>query len=121
MATVITILKILLGIVFIPIGIMKLSQPIVKLNETLGWINDFSTLFVRVLGSIELVIGLMMIVPLIVKSIPNSMSAYGALSIVIIMLGACVVHFNRNEFPMIISNLVILAMAGFIAFKHFYN
>jgi hypothetical protein len=35
------------------------------------------------------------------------------------MLGAAVTHARRNEYPMIIGNLVLLGLAAFVAWGRF--
>lgn len=119
MNIVIIILKIILALLFSGVGIMKLSQPIKKLGESLPWVNDFSHLFVRALGGIELGIGLLLVLPLLIKSIPQSFSVYAAIAVVCIMLGASFVHFQRGEYPMIGMNIVLLIMGAFIAYQYF--
>ena len=119
MNIVITILKVVLALLFSVVGIMKLSQPIEKLAESLPWVNDFSHLFVRVLGGIELAIGILLVIPLLIKSIPQSVSAYAALTIVLIMIGAGIIHFQRGEYAMIGMNIVLLIIGGFIAYQYF--
>ncbi|MGL4632029.1 MAG: DoxX family protein [Leadbetterella sp.] len=101
----------LLSIIFTMVGIMKLFMPVSKLSENMKWVNDFPTSFIRGLGLIELVIGLLILLPRIIKSIPSSGTIYLAYSIIIIMLGAIVLHIKRAEYTMIVSPLVFIILS----------
>ncbi|MBV6647636.1 MAG: DoxX family protein [Cyclobacteriaceae bacterium] len=111
------IAQILLSVIFTLVGFMKVSQPILKLSKNMGWVNDFPTLFVRGLGFLEIIIGLLILLPRLIKTLPMSLMTYGGYAIVIIMVGAVGVHIKRGEFSTVIMNLIILGLTAFVLYK----
>jgi len=59
----------------------------------------------------------MLILPKFVKSFPNIISIYSGYTLAVIMVGAMVVHFSRNETPMIIMNLIILGLIILVTYQ----
>ncbi|MEM7549296.1 MAG: DoxX family protein [Bacteroidota bacterium] len=108
------IAQILLALIFTSIGAMKLSQPIIKLSENMGWVADFPSLFVRALGLFELVVGLLTILPRMIKILPVNLTIYCSYAIVVVMVGAIGVHIKRGEFSFLVMNILILGMAAFV-------
>ncbi len=106
----------LLSIIFTMVGLMKLFMPVSKLSENMKWVNDFPTLFVRSLGLAELVIGLLILLPRINKSIPFSFTIYSAYAIIIIMIGATALHIRRSEYVMTVSPLVFIILAFLVIY-----
>ncbi|MEO1050759.1 MAG: DoxX family protein [Bacteroidota bacterium] len=111
------IAQILMALIFTSIGAMKISQPIAKLSENMGWVTDFPTLFVRALGSFELAIGLLIVLPRIIKALPMNLMTYSGYAIITIMVGAIGVHIKRGEFNFVVMNAIILGLAAFILYK----
>ena len=99
-------------------GVMKLTQPREKLVTNMGWVNDFPQSFVKFIGGMEALGGLGLILPSLTGILPI-LTPLAASGLVIIMLGAAFTHFRRNEPPMIVINLVLLAIALFIAYGRF--
>lgn len=44
-----------------------------------------------------------------------------AAGLVLIMIGAIIFHIPRKEYPNIVFNLVLLALAAFVAYEHFIS
>ncbi|MCG8388498.1 MAG: DoxX family protein [Cytophagales bacterium] len=106
--------QILLAIIFTLVGVIKMTQPMDKLSVNMAWVSDFPVLFVRVLGLFELLLGLLILLPRLVKPIPNLLAVYAGYVIVTIMIGAVIVHFKRGEHSFIVMNMIIIAMAVMI-------
>lgn len=118
MNTALWIAQILLGLMFGMAGVMKLTQPREKLVTMLGWVNDFSQPVVKLIGALEALAGVGLILPSLTGILPI-LTPLAASGLVIIMLGAAYTHLRRGEQPMIIINLVLLAIALFIAYGRF--
>lgn len=118
MNTALLIAQILLGLMFGMAGVMKLTQPREKLVTMLGWVNDFSQPVVKLIGALEALAGVGLILPSLTGILPI-LTPLAASGLVIIMLGAAYTHLRRGEQPMIIINLVLLAIALFIAYGRF--
>ena len=86
------IAQLLLALIFTSVGIMKISQPVTRLTENMGWVSDFPALFVRILGFVEIALGLFIILPKFLKAIPSSFTTYAGYGILMIMVGAIAIN-----------------------------
>lgn len=112
------IVQALLALMFGMAGLMKLSQPKEKLAGNLAWVEDFSPGTVRLIGALELLAALGLVLPLLTGVLP-SLTAWAAVGLVAIMIGAAVTHARRKEPQAIGFNVVLLALAAFVAFGRF--
>jgi hypothetical protein len=77
-----------------------------------GWVEDFSSGTVRFVGFTEMMGGLAIIL-LAVLDVPRRLVlTAGTAGLIIVMLGAAVVHARRREPGMIVLNLALLALAA---------
>ena len=104
----------LLAVMFIMAGIMKASQPIEALAESLPWVTEVSSGLVRFIGISELLGGLGLLLPYIFRLKPF-LTVWAALGLAAVMVLAAVFHASRGEFSAIGINTVIMAIALFIA------
>jgi uncharacterized membrane protein YphA (DoxX/SURF4 family) len=101
------IVAIVLAVAFAGSGLMKLFVPKDKLvNSGQGWAQDFSATSLRLIGFIG-VLGATVLVPL------------AATGLVLVMVGAAIVHGRRNEIPNIEVNVALLALAIFVVWGRF--
>lgn len=107
----------LLALVNLAAGAVKLSQSKEKLSGQMAWVNDFSPTQVRLIGAAELLGGIGVIVPVLTGILPI-LTPIAATGIAILQIGAIVVHLRRGE-RTIIPNIVILALAVFVAVTRF--
>lgn len=118
MNTVVWIAQILLALAFGMAGVMKATQPKEKLAANMGWVNDFSQNAVRGIGTVEMLGAIGLILPALTNIFPI-LTPIAAVGLVLVMGGAIFTHFRRKEYPMIAINLVLLAIAAFIAYGRF--
>ncbi len=118
MNTAIWIVQILLGLAFGMAGFMKLTQPKEKLATNMGWVNDFVANTVKIIGGLELLAAIGLILPALTGILPI-LTPIAAVGLILTMLGASLIHFRRGEMPMIAINLVLLALAAFVAYGRF--
>ena len=108
-----------LAAAFLAAGLMKLAQPREKLVESgMGWAGDFSPGVVKAIGALEVLGALGLILPA-VFDIATVLVPLAAVGLALIMAGAIVVHARRKETPMVVTNLVLLALAAFVAWGRF--
>jgi uncharacterized membrane protein YphA (DoxX/SURF4 family) len=108
-----------LALAFLASGLMKLAQPKQKLAASgMGWVNDFSDGTVKAIGALEVLAALGLILPA-VFDIATVLVPLAAVGLVLIMIGAIVVHARRKETPMVAINVVLLALAAFVAWGRF--
>jgi DoxX-like family len=100
-------------------GLMKLLVPKDKLvNAGQGWAADVSAGNVRLIGLAELLGAVGLTVPALVHIAPI-LVPLAAVGLVLVMVGAGVVHARRKEVPNIAVNVVLLALAVFVAWGRF--
>jgi hypothetical protein len=84
----------------------------------MAWVNDFSAGAVKTIGILELFGALGLILPLATGILPW-LTPLAAVGLILTMAGAAITHFRRGEFPMIGINLILLLLAGFVAYGRF--
>jgi len=110
----------LLAAVFLLAGSSKLFIPREKLAKApgCGWVLDFSAGFVKALGAIEILGAVGLILPALLDIAPV-LVPLAALGLGLIMTGAAIVEFRRQEFKHVLLNLTYLALIAFVAFGRF--
>lgn len=103
----------LLAVMFIMAGIMKATQPIEALAESLPWVTSTPLGLVRFIGISELLGGLGLLIPSIFRFKPF-FTVWAALGLALIMVLAAGFHASRGEFPNIGMNVVLIGIALFI-------
>jgi uncharacterized membrane protein YphA (DoxX/SURF4 family) len=109
------IVAIVLAAGFAASGLMKLLVPKEKLvNVGQGWAQDFSATSIRLIGVAEVLGAAGLILPAVTHIAPI-LVPLAAIGLVLVMLGAAVVHARRKETMNIAVNVVLLALAVFVA------
>jgi uncharacterized membrane protein YphA (DoxX/SURF4 family) len=106
--------QVLLAAMFLMTGFMKLTQPIDALAGQMPWVLSFPAAVVRLIGAIEIAGALGLILPSLTRIQPR-LTPLAALGLVLVMLGASALHLSRGEGAVVPMNLVLAAVAGFIA------
>lgn len=112
------IVQVLLALAFGMAGFMKASQPVEKLAHNMGWVNDFSPSIVRIIGVLEVLAAIGLILPILTNILPI-LTPLAAVGLILTMIGAMVTHLRRGEYPGLVVNLVLLALAAFVAYGRF--
>ncbi len=102
--------QIILSLLFLMVGGMKLLTTKDKLAAKMAWVEDFSSLQIKGIGSIEVLGALGVILPQLTGILPI-LSSIAAFGLALTMMGAGIVHVRRREYPFILVNIVLLAMA----------
>ncbi|MFK7980701.1 MAG: DoxX family protein [Saprospiraceae bacterium] len=108
------VLQVLLGLMFIAAGAMKASQPIEAMVADMPWVTSTPLELVRFIGVSELLGGLGLILPSLLRIKPN-LTVLAAIGLAVVMLLAALFHGSRGEFPAIGVNAVLMALFAFIA------
>ncbi len=108
------ILQVLLGLMFLMAGAMKATQPIEAMAESLPWVTTVSSGLVRFIGVSELLGGLGLLLPSILRIKPF-LTVWAAIGLAVVMLLAAIFHGSRGEFSAIGVNVVMIALFAFIA------
>ena len=111
--------QILLGLVFLMAGGIKLAKSREELVEQMGWVEDFSDGAVKAIGGIEVLAAIGLIAPA-VTGIAPILVPISAAGLAVAQAVAAVMHARRGgEGQMIITNVVLIAMAAFVAWGRF--
>ncbi|HEX8659870.1 MAG TPA: DoxX family protein [Hymenobacter sp.] len=108
------IVQVLLAAIFLMAGFMKLSQPIDQLATSLPWVTQVPSALVRFIGLAEVLGGLGLLLPSLLRIQPR-LTVLAAWGLVLVMLLASAFHLSRGESMMVGPNLVIAALAAFVA------
>jgi uncharacterized membrane protein YphA (DoxX/SURF4 family) len=113
------IVAIVLAAVFAGSGLMKLFVPKDKLVKSgQGWAEKLSRGNIQFIGFIEVVGAAGLILPALTHIAPV-LASLAAMGSVLVMIGAAVVHARRGEAMNIVVNVVLLALAVFVAWGRF--
>ena len=104
----------LLAAMFIMAGAMKATQPLEALAESLPWVTTTPLALVRFIGISELLGGIGLLLPSILRIKP-SLTVWAAVGLAVVMVLAAGFHASRGEFSAIGANAMFMAIAVFIA------
>lgn len=104
----------LLAAMFLMAGAMKLTSPIETLSESLPWVTAVPAALVRIIGLSELLGGLGLLLPSVLRIKPQ-LTVWAGIGLAAVMVLAAIFHGSRGEFSAIGMNVVLMAIALFIA------
>jgi uncharacterized membrane protein YphA (DoxX/SURF4 family) len=108
-----------LATVFAGSGLMKQFVPKEKLvTSGQGWAEDFSPTNIRLIGLAEILGAIGVVLPAVVHIAPI-LVPLAATGLVLVMVGAATVHARRKEAVNIAVNVVLIALAVFVAWGRF--
>lgn len=109
--------QLLLGFVFMNVGGLKFGLTKADLMEQgAAWMDDIPEFGLRMLGSLEVMAGVAVLLPL-AFDLPRSLVATGAAFMVVVMAGALVAHLRRGEWGRMLLNVALAGMAAFVVFS----
>ena len=119
MNTVVWIAQGLLAVAMLGAGAMKLSKPKAELQTSgMAWVEDFPDGQVKGIGVLEILAAIGLILPALLDLAPT-LVGLAAVGVALLMLGAAATHLRRKEGQMVPVNLLIAAIAVFIAVMRF--
>jgi VIT1/CCC1 family predicted Fe2+/Mn2+ transporter len=83
-----------------------------------GWADDFSPTNIRLIGLAEILGAIGVVLPAVVHMAPI-LVPLAATGLVLVMAGAAAVHARRNEPMNVAVNVVLIALAVFVAWGRF--
>jgi uncharacterized membrane protein YphA (DoxX/SURF4 family) len=113
------IIAIVLAVGFAASGLMKIFRTKEQLVASgFGWAQDSSPSTIRLIGIAEILGALGLVLPAAVHIAPI-LVPLAAVGLAVVMVGAAAVHARRKEAPMIVINVVLLALAVIVAWGRF--
>lgn len=110
----------LLAAAFLAAGLTKLLRPKAKLQPVMGWTEDFSQTTIRFIATMEVLGALGLILPAI-TGIAEVLVPIAALGLAAVMVGAIITHLRRGEAQIAVVNVVLLALALFVAWGRLFS
>jgi len=106
--------QLLLALVFVLSGSMKSTAPYEELATKMAWVSAVPEGLVRFIGISELLGGIGLVAPAILRIRPGLTALAGA-GLALIMLLASLFHLSRGERAAVPINLVLGSLAAFVA------
>jgi len=98
---------------------MKIKQAKEEMAEKMPWVEDFSQGQIRSIGIVEVMGALGLILPMVTGIMPI-LTPLAAVGLALTMVGAFMTHLRRKEMvPMGAMNMMLFAMAAFVAYGRF--
>lgn len=79
----------------------------------MGWTDDFSDTQIKLIGAAEVLAALALILPPLVGILP-AFAVVAAAGLAALMIGASWTHVRRDELPMVLLNVCLIALACFV-------
>ena len=114
MDTVIWIAQVLLGIAFVLAGVNH-ALNYARASQQMAWMAAVGPERLRVIGTLEILGGIGVLVPLLTGALPW-LAPLAAALLALIMVFAIIFHARRGERAAIAINLVLGLLAAFVAF-----
>lgn len=108
-----------LAAAFLGTGFFKLSQSKAKIIAAgQGWAANFPEGLIKAIGALEVAGAVGLILPAVTGVAPV-LVPLAAVGLGLTMVGAAITHARRGETQMVVGNLVLLALAAFVAWGRF--
>lgn len=108
----------LLAVAFLMAGGLKVTRSNAELQSQMAFVEDFSDQQITAIGIAEVLGALGLVLPGLFGIAPI-LTPLAATGLTITMLLAAAVHVRREELPMVVPNLVLGALAAFVAWGRF--
>lgn len=112
------IAQVLLALMFLMAGAMKSAQPVEELAKSMSWVNDFSAGMVRLIGASELLGGIGLLLPSLLRIRPL-LTPLAALGLFIVMVFAFIYHVSKGEYELLPVNSILGTIALFIVWGRY--
>lgn len=94
-------------------GVVKSTQPIADLAQSMGWVADAPAELVRFIGLAEVAGALGLILPALTRILPT-LTPLAAGGLLVIQLLAIPLHVSRGELGVLPLNVVLTLLAAFV-------
>jgi putative oxidoreductase len=108
------IAQLVLAAMFLMAGFTKVATPFDQLALRMSWASQVPAEQIRFIGLTEIAGALGLLLPSAFRIKPD-LTILAAICLGLVMVGAVVFHISRGEFPAVPMNIVLIAIAVFIA------
>jgi uncharacterized membrane protein len=117
MDVVLWILQVLLALAFVAAGVNHAFR-FEQIKSQMAWVTALPRGLLTFIGICEILGGIGLILPAVTNVLPWLTPLAGSL-LAVMMLLAAIFHLTRREYTAIIINLVLLALAAYVAYGRF--
>jgi hypothetical protein len=103
-----------LAALFLFSGVLKLVRSKERLAASMDAVNDFSAPSIKVIGTLEVLAAVGLILPAAVDIAPV-LVPLAAVGLVLLMVGATIVHLRRHELQPVAVTVALIALSGLVA------
>ena len=89
------------------------KQKIAATGHSAAWTEDWSAGSIKAIGALEVLGAVGLVLPAVLDIAPV-LVPLAAIGLVIIMIGAAIVRFRRQEFKLMVADFVYLALLAFV-------
>ncbi|MGO8904781.1 MAG: DoxX family protein [Solirubrobacteraceae bacterium] len=118
MNTIIWIAQAILAAVFLAAGLMKLTQPREALQKKTPYVEDFADGQIKAIGTVEVLGAIGVVLPAAIGVAPI-LTPIAACGLALTMVVAAATLIRRGEYSHVALNVVIFALAVFVAVERF--
>ena len=118
METLLWTVQIALALLFAAVGLLKLVKSREQLAPQMAWVVDRSDAYVKAVGTLELMAAIGLVLPAALGVLPQ-LTALAAAGVVLLMAGAIKTNRDHQELERVPLNLVLAALALFVALARF--
>src|SRR5947207_2586571 len=113
------ILQVLLALAFVGVGVNHAFRyEAIKAQPMMSWVSALPRGLLTFIGICEILGGIGLVLPAVTNILPWLTPLAGSL-LAVMMLLAAIFHLSRREYTAIVVNLVLLALAAFVAYGRF--
>jgi uncharacterized membrane protein YphA (DoxX/SURF4 family) len=112
------IVQTVLALLFLTAGAMKLTKSKEDLRADMAWVEDVSPAQVKAVGAVEVAAALGLVLPAATGILPV-LTPLAAAGLVIVMVLAAATHLRLDEASKVPPNVVLGALALFVAIMRF--
>lgn len=119
MDTALWIVQVFLAFVFLVTGAIKLVMPREKAMERAPYCEDYTQRQLHLIGIAEILGAIGLILPGLTGILPW-LTPLAAVGLALTMIGAIFTHYRREEYNLIIGNVILLLLSLFVAYGRFF-
>ena len=113
------IVQVFLAFVFLVTGAIKLVMPREKAMERAPYCEDYTQRQLHLIGIAEILGAIGLILPGLTGILPW-LTPLAAVGLALTMIGAIFTHYRREEYNLIIGNVILLLLSLFVAYGRFF-
>lgn len=118
MSAVLWLLQIVLALVFLPLGLLKVTRSRDRLLRVAPWVEDFPDPVVTAIGVLELLGAVGVLLPAVLGA-GTVLVPVAATGLAILLVGAVVQHLTRSETDQLPAPAALLVAAAAVAVGRF--